>query len=360
MRSRPATGWPATTSRCREPGSTFLSPLVRFLWIAPARRDILCNSAAMTEPEMSPLDTRRPFTRADAVAAGLTPGLLRGSRFRRLFRGVYVDSSVEVDTTVRAYGALLTHPGSAFVSHTTAAEIWGLPVPADEAIHVTVASAADRRHHPGLRHHIGPSAPEPSRHRRVRLSARCALFVELGSVLGLVDLVVVGDAMVRLKMVTPATLVAAVAATPGGSARLVRAAALVRERVDSPMESRLRALIVLAGLPEPEVNVSIMEGGRVRYRLDLCYPKLRLIIEYDGRQHREDLDQADHDIDRREWFDRHDWMLVQVVARGIFQRPDETVERICSAVVLRGGRLPKVLSEEWRAHFPISRHNRAS
>ena len=44
-------------------------------------------------------------------------------------------------------------------------------------------------------------------------------------------------------------------------------------------ESRLRMLIVLAGLPEPKVNHKLLdERGRVRRRLDLSYPDLRLIV----------------------------------------------------------------------------------
>ena len=50
----------------------------------------------------TPLDIRRPFTRADALAAGIIPKLLRGSRFRRLFPGVYI--SAEVPITIAASG----------------------------------------------------------------------------------------------------------------------------------------------------------------------------------------------------------------------------------------------------------------
>ncbi|MBY9075419.1 hypothetical protein K1X13_11365 [Nocardioides sp. WL0053] len=49
--------------------------------------------AVATSPEPEPttaLDLRRPFTRADAVRAGISPRVLRTSRFRRIFRGVYV------------------------------------------------------------------------------------------------------------------------------------------------------------------------------------------------------------------------------------------------------------------------------
>ena len=40
-------------------------------------------------------------------------------------------------------------------------------------------------------------------------------------------------------------------------------------------------LIVLAGFPEPEVNMIIRhDDGEWSVRLDLCYPHLKLIIEY--------------------------------------------------------------------------------
>ena len=48
----------------------------------------------------------------------------------------------------------------------------------------------------------------------------------------------------------------------------------------------MRLLIVLAGLPEPTVNVIVRaEDGSWRMRFDLCYVEQRLIVEYDGRRH---------------------------------------------------------------------------
>jgi hypothetical protein len=52
------------------------------------------------------------------------------------------------------------------------------------------------------------------------------------------------------------------------------------------METRVRLLIVLAGLPEPKVNMIVrITNGKWRWRFDLCYPEYKLIIEYDGRRH---------------------------------------------------------------------------
>ena len=112
---------------------------------------------------------------------------------------------------------------------------------------------------------------------------------------------------------------------------------------------------MLAGLPEPEGDVKVhWPDGRVRYRFDLCYRMSKVVVEYDGRQHRADLDQWDHDIRRRDWMDAEGWAFVPVVARGVYQRPDETLDRVWTALQRAGATgLPLRLRDEWRAHFPV-------
>jgi hypothetical protein len=111
-------------------------------------------------------------------------------------------------------------------------------------------------------------------------------------------------------------------------------------------------LIVLAGLPEPVINHKIYwSDGRVRWRFDLSYPEFRLIIEYDGLQHREDPDQWATDISRRDWMDAKQWRIVVVIAKGIFRIPATTLGRIITVMRAQGMAVPR-LSDEWRQHFP--------
>lgn len=119
--------------------------------------------------------------------------------------------------------------------------------------------------------------------------------------------------------------------------------------------NRLRLLLVLAGLPEPRVNL-IFRGrdGGWRRRYDLAYEELRLIIEYDGRQHADDAQQWQTDIFRREELDHIRWRLVLVTSEGIYREPLRTLERVrdalldCGAVGIR-----RTFKPEWRLHFPI-------
>jgi very-short-patch-repair endonuclease len=59
---------------------------------------------------------------------------------------------------------------------------------------------------------------------------------------------------------------------------------------ESPMETRLRWLLIQRGLPRPEVQVDLRDNkNRFVGRADLYYPSARLIVEYDGSNHRDRL-----------------------------------------------------------------------
>jgi very-short-patch-repair endonuclease len=140
-----------------------------------------------------------------------------------------------------------------------------------------------------------------------------------------------------------------VAARYAGAAR--DAAAYVRANVDSPMESRLRMLIVLAELPEPEVNRTVRYPDGTM-KLDLSYPGVRLAVEYDGRQHLGDVEQWERDPVRRDDLEHHGWRVLVVTARGIYREPGRTVTRIWRALRDRGFPRLRRAQDGWRPHFP--------
>ena len=87
-------------------------------------------------------------------------------------------------------------------------------------------------------------------------------------------------------------------------------------------------LLVLAGLPEPVINEILRcADGSWRMRLDLSYPELRLIVEYDGRQHAENTAQWNRDLRRREELESLGWRIVVVTARDLNGEPGATLDR---------------------------------
>jgi very-short-patch-repair endonuclease len=297
------------------------------------------------------VDLRMPFTRSMLTREG--DGIpLRRREFQRVFRSVWVRrDAIDDDTRIRA--ALVLHPPEAIASHFSAARVLGLPVPEHLFEHVTVFQAADRRWRPEIKSHVTKRPRRIVTVRGIRTTDPITTFIQLAGSLPLVDLVVLGDAIVKKYKVRPSKLVAACRASDdyyAGTA--LQAARYVRRGVDSPMESRLRMLIVLAGLPEPKVDVRIVnDDGTWRRRFDLCYPDLKLIIEYDGRQHAEDTAQWNTDLERREELDDEEYRVLVVTARGIFVDPARTIERVRRQLELRGCAADLTVDPRWRDHF---------
>lgn len=295
-------------------------------------------------------DPMAPFLSSEIRGTELSDWQLRPPRYSQLFRGVWIDSRVPLTTLLRGRAALLVaEPGSA-LSHHTAAELWGGVVPDEPDIHVTSRTRGSRRE--GIVGHVARPKTLATRLQGVPLTTPTQTFTDLRG-LSLVDLVVLGGSLVRKERTTPDRLCGAASEVPGRLGQhLVRAASLVRAEVDSAMETRLRLLMVLAGLPEPAVNHKITRpDGSVRFRFDLAYPDYRLAIEYDGRQHAESDEQWGWDLGRREWVDTNDWRLVVNRSSDLYSTPARTLRRLTEAMRARGMTVPR-LSNEWRRHFP--------
>ena len=296
----------------------------------------------------------RPFTRADAYASGLTDRDLRSDRFVRVFRGVYLNRATTRTAAIRAQAALRIAPPSALVSHHSAAVIWGGAVPPQSVVHITVPTGQDCQVD-GIRTHRYLDMPPPAWHVGVRVTSPERTMCDLARTLDLVELVVLGDRFVRRDVTTPLRLIQAADEWHGPRRRLVqRASRLVRRGVDSPPESRLRMLVVLAGLPEPTVNHIIRNEGTGEWlrRFELAYIELLLAIEYQGRWHRESYEVWEGDIERREELDHRTWRVVEVISKSLNDDPFRVLQRIELARRDRGARPTMRFSEEWRAFFP--------
>jgi len=244
-------------------------------------------------------------------------------------------------------------PEDAVASHHSAARLFRLPVPEHPFEHVTVFDPGDRRFRREIKSHVTLRPLPVATWRGRRVTHPLRTFIDLAGWISLVDLVTLGDAMLTLLKLRRRDLVDYCAASTAYYAGLAsNAASYVREGVDSPMESRVRLLIVLSGLPEPVVNHRLLDArGRVRRRLDLSYPHLKLIIEYDGRHHIERVDQWASDLERREEFDDGDWKILVITAEGVYKHPMRTLERIRRNLILRGcGSVPP-LNPVWKQHF---------
>lgn len=111
-----------------------------------------------------------------------------------------------------------------------------------------------------------------------------------------------------------------------GIRRLRRVIELAEPAAESPMESRLRMVIVLGGLPRPRAQVTIRDGqGGFAGRPDLYYEVERLGIEYDGSTHRDSLASDDR---RQNRLLRAGVRLLRFTAHDVLRDPDSVVNQV--------------------------------
>lgn len=294
----------------------------------------------------------QPFTRDEALAAGVSSWALSRGRFIRVLPGVYVDAETPLTQYVMVRAALKRAP-EAIVSGRSAALLWNAVVPPSADVEL-VLPRDQRLNVRGIREHRPAQRPAWVYRMGMRVTTPAATFVRLAHELDLVDLVAAGDSLVRHTDATPQDLVDAAAESRARRSRLARqAAALVRDDVDSVQETRMRLLILFAGFPEPEVNIVVRTGsGEWEFRLDSGHRRQLVAFEYDGRQH-EELDAVAYDEQRRRRLGSRGWTIHSFTAEDIFHNPDQTVDRL--AEVHRSAGIPFRRSSAWQRYFPVRR-----
>jgi hypothetical protein len=152
-----------------------------------------------------------PFRRCQRPP-GVTDWYLRTPAFRRLFHDVYVDRAQTLTPLLMAQAALLVAPG-ATVSHHSAARLWGGVVPDDGFVHLACPNR--RPQVDGIKAHRASASGRTTTWRGLVVTTPVQTFLDLAPHLGLVDLVVLGDSLVKQKRLTPEHLVEAATAHRG-------------------------------------------------------------------------------------------------------------------------------------------------
>jgi hypothetical protein len=276
------------------------------------------------------------FTVGDADREGVPRSRLRRKDLARPFRGVRAAGPDPVDPLSAAAVLLGEHQ---FVSHVAAARVWGIRLPRRVRSRAIDVSALVPHHAPRVqgiaRHRLQEERVELELVDGIPVTTPTETWRHLSTLLSLDELVAAGDSLVRRQdpLATPPQLVRALARHAGqrGVRRLRLAHGLVRQGTDSARETRVRLLLQRAGLPEPEVNGPIDLPGYGRAFGDLVYREVRVLVEYDGIQHRLDRRQFERDILRFEALHAAGWRDVRILAAHL-RTPDDVIARVRAAL----------------------------
>jgi hypothetical protein len=107
----------------------------------------------------------------------------------------------------------------------------------------------------------------------------------------------------------------------------------IEPKAESPMETRLRLVMVEGGLPPPEAQWEITNAaGVLLWRLDLAYPEIRVAVEYDGAWH---WKQRRADDKRRAALRALGWEVLVFDADDVYGNPDGVVSQVRAALRAR-------------------------
>lgn len=266
-------------------------------------------------PCMSPITTRAAYER------GISRRRLYSASFRQLLHGVHVPADQPVTIQTWDAAARMILPDDAQSTGITALQLAGLDLGQPLPLHFSTASKA-RCERPEVRLH---------RHESGEVTLPMAL-AEYCSAATLIDGVIVADRVMHLGIICPTE----VASMRHHRCRQVHCAAeLARPGAESPQETRTRLCLVLAGLPEPGLQIVVRDGGR----FDMGYDDYGLLIEYEGDQHRSDKRQWSSDILREERARQLGSCVLRITGE-LFRDPWSQVIRVHQELVRLGYRGP--------------------
>ena len=117
-----------------------------------------------------------------------------------------------------------------------------------------------------------------------------------------------------------------------GTGRLCTTLAYANPYAGSPMETRLRLIIVQAGLPTPRVQWVVQDvGARTAVWLDLAWPEHRIGIEYEGEGHTDPVEVL-RDAGRYTRLVDRGWRIYRYTRFDVYGDPGRIVAELTRAL----------------------------
>lgn len=276
------------------------------------------------------------ITRAQLRATGLTNSsidtLIRRGRLRPVHKaGVFCAAAVRPTVMTQCWLAILST--AAVLSHLSAAQAWGIDVPQDGRMHVTV---------PGRR---STRMPVPVRVHRVLLPAgaateldglpitdRSRTVIDCLGLLRMPEARRLFDRALQQKWITLSAVRQRLDTEPGrrGNVALRMLVAEASEG-DAPSERLLLRILRSAGISGWRANQAI-DVGWARFTVDVCFAAQRIVLEVDGWAYHHDVARFRADRARDNALRLAGWTVYRFTWDQLTERPWSVLETVRRAL----------------------------
>jgi very-short-patch-repair endonuclease len=273
----------------------------------------------------------QPFIGSAAVRRGELSRRALAREHVAIYRDVYLHRDVELTALVRARAAWLA----------TGATLAGASAAAVHGTKWLDASApaevlrSDQHEVAGLVAHTwAVTADEVCVVGGVDVTTAARTAYDIGRTRSPVQAIPILDALFNATGLKHEEVSAVAAMHPGarGAAQLRSLLPNVDGGAESPQETRLRLILVAAGLPRPETQIRFPQ---LHIRVDMGWREWKVAVEYDGVQHWADGRQRAWDIERIALLEAAGWVVVRVSA-DMMARPDLIAARVRDKLRARG------------------------
>lgn len=273
-----------------------------------------------------------PFLGSQALERGAVSRSQLRTIYRAVFRDVYIARDMELTAAAKARAAWLST--GATLGGVSAAAVLGTKW-LDAATPAEIVRA-DRHGQRGIIvRSYALAGGEVRRVSGMRVTTAARTAFDIGRDLPAAKAIPILDALFNETGIKPADAIAVADRHPGarGIRRLRAALELADGGAESPQETRLRLLLVGAGLPRPETQIEFRE---LRIRVDMGWREWKVAVEYDGVQHWADRYQRSWDIERIALLEAAGWIVIRVSAEMLSRRPMAVVDRVRDKLIERG------------------------
>ena len=239
-------------------------------------------------------------------------------RLHRIHRGVYAVGYRRLTRKGHRMAAVLAHGPDAVLSHRSAAAHWEIGRPFWK---FEVTTPQSKRSRKGMRVHTARLQPEDiATHDGIRVTSVARTILDLASQMNADRLNRLIEEADRKELFDLRALDRAMARRPhaAGVRRLNAVLAAYRVPADtrSNLERAFRALILDAGLPEPQYNVLV--AGLV---VDVYWPQWKLVVELDGEPYHANPRAYENDRIRDATLQKIDVRVLRVTGRRMDNEP---------------------------------------
>ena len=299
----------------------------------------------MPRPRIPLPELPQVFSVGEALSSGASPDSLRHPSLYAPYHGVRVLDAARTDEqdlrgrvleAARHFSPRL-RPGEC-VSHVTALILHRCPIHTRPSLEVTAPPGIARNRTRGVIGHEASAALTTVMIAGIPVAAPLVALEQGAARLSLLELVVAIDHLVLSRGFSNRPIVSAAAVLDlaaryrgRGARRLRQAAAISRTGAESRMETLTRLLLLAFGLEHCfELQVDLHDDEGWIGRFDLVDRERRVIVEFDGEQHRTNTAQYRKDLRRLDRVRDAGYIVIRLLAEDVIDRPRATAIHIAA------------------------------